>query len=347
MKEVRQSKGGIGSLHTVLKRKKTVVTRASFWRVPHNSGKTDDINLKIGRYKNEVGAESPEVTVPKSELTLDNEEFLSLVKFIGENYAPLIDGVKKYIPLDQKFDGGDIEHIKALFENPDKTSVLKFINENSILPRDILLSLDQQKRVSALEDFERMLGEDLTESSWQKWFKENHWVLGTEFVKILDERSIDTAHVSDYLMQAYDGFVDVVEIKRPGGGLTFWANSQDHGNDIPSPDLTKAITQANRYVYELEREANSVKFLERIEYVKTVKPRCVLVFGRSADWTSSQNEAYRIVNSSYHNLAIMTYDHVLARAKRILGLESPPRPMVLTPVEITRPPDTSIDDIPF
>jgi hypothetical protein len=199
----------------------------------------------------------------------------------------------------------------------------------------------------ALEDFERMLGEDLTESSWQKWFKENHWVLGTEFVKILDERSIDTAHVSDYLMQAYDGFVDVVEIKRPGGGLTFWANSQDHGNDIPSPDLTKAITQANRYVYELEREANSVKFLERIEYVKTVKPRCVLVFGRSADWTSSQNEAYRIVNSSYHNLAIMTYDHVLARAKRILGLESPPRPMVLTPVEITRPPDTSIDDIPF
>jgi len=114
-------------------------------------------------------------------------------------------------------------------------------------------------------------------------------------------------------------FFDIIEIKRPEGSLRFWADGQDHGNWIPSADLTKAITQATRYIYEVEREANSVKFLERVRFVKTIKPRCVLIFGRSREWSDDQREAYRILNSSYHNLTIMTYDHVLERAKQISG----------------------------
>jgi hypothetical protein len=89
----------------------------------------------------------------------------------------------------------------------------------------------------------------------------------------------------------------------------------------------KAIAQASRYLYEVEREANSVKFLERVDQVKTIKPRCVLLFGRSHDWNDQQREAYRILNASYHNLTVMTYDHVVARARRILdlpGSEPPP-----------------------
>jgi len=165
-----------------------------------------------------------------------------------------------------------------------------------------------------------MLKQDLLEPKWQEWFKENDWVLGSEFVRILDERDIDTAHITDYLMQAYDGFLDIIEIKRPAPSLKFWADTQDHGNYVPSSDLIKAITQATKYIYEVEREANSVKFLERVKNVKTIKPRCVLIFGRSDSWNDEQKEAYRILNSSYHNLSVMTYDHVLSRAKRILGL---------------------------
>ena len=42
-------------------------------------------------------------------------------------------------------------------------------------------------------------------------------------MRILDERTIDTENVADYLVEAYDGFLDIIEIKRPGGGLRFWA----------------------------------------------------------------------------------------------------------------------------
>ena len=34
-------------------------------------------------------------------------------------------------------------------------------------------------------------------------------------------------------MEAYDGFVDLIEIKRPEGKLKFWADALDHGNYIP------------------------------------------------------------------------------------------------------------------
>jgi hypothetical protein len=158
----------------------------------------------------------------------------------------------------------------------------------------------------------------------------------------LDERHIDVQHISDFLMEAYDGFLDVVEIKRPEGGMSFWASALDHGNHVPSTDLTKAVAQATRYIYEVEREANSVKFLNRVGGVKTVKPRCILVFGRSADWNEAQLEAYRILNASYHNLTILTYDHVLARARRIAGLE-----MATKKVAQAAAGETWDDDIPF
>ena len=123
-------------------------------------------------------------------------------------------------------------------------------------------------------------------------------------------------------MEAYDGFLDIIEIKRPEGGMSFWSKTMDHGNYVPSTDLIKAVTQASAYIFEVEREANSIKFLEKVGGVKTIKPRCILIFGRSNDWNQKQIEAYRILNAGYHNLTIMTYDHVLDRAKRIVGQDS-------------------------
>jgi hypothetical protein len=131
-----------------------------------------------------------------------------------------------------------------------------------------------------------------------------------------------------------------IEIKRPEGDLTFWSPTLDHGNYIPSTGLTKAVTQAVKYVYEIEREANSVKFLERVG-IKTVKPRCILVFGRSDNWNDGQREAYRILNASYHNLSIITYDHVLERAKRILGIKKE------IPTSTAVAEETNAEDIPF
>lgn len=314
----------IDKLVKVLRNKPTVITRAFFWSIPHNSGK-QDICLKIGRYKKpqEVPAhEAPESLQPKSELTLDDEEFKTLIEFLQEQYEPFRQGVKAFIPLDKPYEKENAAQIRALFALPDKQKLVQFILHHDVIPEDLAVGLQQAHRNRAIKQFERLLEQDVKEPAWQEWFQKNSWVLGSEFVRILDERHIDVQNISDFLMEAYDGFLDVVEIKRPEGGLQFWAASLDHGNYVPSTDLTKAITQASRYIYEVEREANSVKFLERVGQIKTVKPRCILIFGRSNKWDNRQIETYRIMNAGFHNITIMTYDHVLGRAKRIVGINS-------------------------
>ncbi len=310
-----------GKLIRVLRDKKTVVTKAFFWRIPHNSGEVD-IRLKVGRYKKPkdwTESEKPEALEPRSELTFDNEEFEALVNFLQENYEPFKHGFRAFIPVDKPFTRDNAEQVRKLFSLPDRIKLIRFLSKENVVPEDVLRGLEQVQRIRAVREFESMLADDCREQKWQDWFQRNSWVLGSDFVRVLNERRIDVKNITDFLMEAYDGFLDVVEIKRPEGGMQFWASAMDHGNYIPSLDLTKAIAQATRYIYEIEREANSIKFLERVDRVRTVKPRGVLIFGRSEGWSPEQQEAYRILNSGYHNLTIMSYDHVLERARRIIG----------------------------
>ncbi len=225
--------------------------------------------------------------------------------------------------VDQDLTEKQVTSLRALFANPDTDRLIDFLAEHQIVPEDLVRGPEFKRRAKAVSELESMLGKDLAEPNWQQWFKENDWILGSDFVQILDEREIDVDHIADFLMKAYDGFLDLIEIKRPEGRMKFWADALDHGNYVPHSDLTKAITQAQRYIFEVEREANSIKTMRRLQGVGAVKPRCVLIYGRSDDWNEDQAEAYRILNSGYHNLSILTYDHVLERARRIAGLESP------------------------
>jgi len=323
MKEIKQSKDGIEYITAVLYEKPLTVTRAMLWKIKHNHSENDEIAVKIGRYKKKKGPfnltfEALENSSPKSELTLKGDEFEGLLNFIESHYKPFEKGVKKFIPLGDDFQADNVEHLQAFFNHPEKQELIDFVLGHDIIPDELFVAFNQLSKIRAVEKFEEMLDDDLTEHDWQKWFQENNWVLGTDYVRILDERNIDTKNITDFLMEAYDGFLDIVEIKRPDGDLQFWSSSKDHDNYFPHKDLTKAITQASKYIYEIEREANSIKFLERVGNVKTIKPRCVLIFGRSDDWNDEQKESFRILNSNYHNLNIMTYDHVLERAKRMI-----------------------------
>jgi hypothetical protein len=164
-----------------------------------------------------------------------------------------------------------------------------------------------------------MLTEDGNEQSWQTWFGQNDWIFGAEFSGVIGERKIDTQHIADFLMKSCDGFLDIIEIKKPSKDLPFWAATQDHGNYVPSSDLIKAITQSMRYIHQLESKMDSRAFSSSVDDTPVIKPRCTLIYGRSYDWNSEQKEAYRILNSSFYNISILTYDHVLKRATRILN----------------------------
>jgi hypothetical protein len=317
--EIRRTRKGIDYIAKALKVKETVTTRAVFWRIPHTTGQ-GEISLKLGRYRRTEVGEEVDVGSPKSELTLADDEFRELAAFLADHHEPMREGARKYLVLGSDLSDVQVEQLRSILSDPDREKVVDFLLSNDVLQDDLLHALDHRRKADAVRALEEMLERDLVESNWQRFFEQHDWILGSDFVRMLDEREIDVDHIADYLMQAYDGFLDLVEIKRPGGSMRFWADALDHGHHVPHSDLTKAITQSQRYIYEVEREANSVKTLERLGGVKAVKPRCTLIFGRSHDWTAEQIEAYRILNAGHHSLSILTYDHVLERARRMLSM---------------------------
>lgn len=240
MSEIKTSAKGIDyAKPCVLKTKSRVYSQAVLMKIPHEHHNEPDISLKIGRYLFPFGKVQNEK--PKSELTLDNEELNALISYISENYVPVNLGSGKYINVSDD-DEELINKFKELVEKNSDTAEL--LIEKGILSDNVFVAATSIKKKDALIDFEKNLGETLPESFWQNWFSENKWVLGSDFAQIIDERNIDTENIADYIMRAFDGFVDLVEIKKPNG-LQFWSATKDHNNYVPSTDLVKAILNAS------------------------------------------------------------------------------------------------------
>jgi hypothetical protein len=204
--------------------------------------------------------------------------------------------------LDKNATREDLEALTNIFS----TSTASVISEAATAAR---------RRV-AVEEFQRLLSTNANEHEFQPWFKANAWVLGSDCVRILDDRRIDVRNIADFVVEGYDGRADVVELKRPG--LRFWEADKDHDNYIPHPHLVAAIIQAQNYQFELEGEISNLKTLERFG-IAIAKPSALLIHGRSYDWIDKQFEAQRLLNAGFTNLNVITYDQVLRRAETMIG----------------------------
>ena len=289
-------------------------SRAVFFRKKNKKKKKKIVSLKIARYRKVNGTFYEK---QDKSITLSCGEIDKLIEYIQEYYAPLNTGMSEFISVDK--DAAELFAKVRDLGIPD-AEVVKKLHESGILTENLSVAITAAERNRAVSEFEQAISSGYPESYWQDWFSRNKWVLGSEYLNILPERDIDVTDIADYLMRAIDGFLDVVEIKRPD--LPFWTRPDSHGNLCPSSQLTAAITQCLNYLYKIELQSNSVEFMERVEDTKTVKPQCMLVYGRSVDWDDNELKSLRILNAAYHQLHIITYAQLLMRAKLLLGIEN-------------------------
>jgi hypothetical protein len=298
-----------------LEDKKTVYSRAHFIRIDTGSDEKK-LSLKIGRYNKTkfagsyIKADEPEASSPKSELTLNNTELNSLVDYINKNYYPLKESETKYISLD------NLNYSELIKDNPKNvTKLIEVALTQNLDLSDVNNLIELSDRKKALKEFEKMYMENAKECLWQKWFQHNNWVLGSDFVRVSDDRNIDEDNIADFIVENLDGFIDVIEIKRPGESSEFFESKKNHDNYVPSSTLTKAITQLANYLLELEKKANNIDTTKRLG--KILKPRGILVFGNSKSWNDEQWEAFRLLNGSLSNISVMTYNMIYIRAKNM------------------------------
>jgi len=275
--------------------------------------------------------------------TLDFERILQLLSLFSELDLKAV--TNKAVVFDKSIVGDSKEmsrFLTLIASDPEGKQKLAEVAKNYGLIKvgDIDNVVQKKEAVSLFEKIlnnqnyftvykaELEVGKD--EEVWQRFFSQNSWILGSDFVEILDERKIDVNNISDYLLKSYDGFVDIVELKLPKESM--W--TQDNN---PTSTLTKSIMQCSRYILQVERKMDSNEFSKKINQTPIVKPRITLIYGRSDSWTEDQREVYRVLNSSYSNLNIISYDHLLERAKRLIGVSK----MEVDTEEI------NIEDIPF
>ncbi|MFA7151502.1 MAG: Shedu anti-phage system protein SduA domain-containing protein [Candidatus Paceibacterota bacterium] len=277
--------------------------------------------------------------------TLDFERILQLLSLFSELDLKAV--VNKTVIFDQSIIGNSEEvsrFLKLIVSDPQGKSKITEIAKNYGLIKVGDINSVVQKN-EAVNLFDNILNEDgefqkykkelnagKEEEVWQKFFSENSWILGSDFVEILDERRIDVENITDYLLKSFDGFVDIIELKLPSA--PFWTTEF-----IPKSELTSATMQCNRYILQTERKINDLEFNKKIQHTPIVKPRITLIYGRSQSWDDKGKEAYRVLNSSYSALNIITYDHLLERAKRLVGISEVEKDIVVSEV--------NIDDIPF
>lgn len=302
-----------------LSRSALVSAHAFLFREPEIVG-LQRLTLKVGRYKIKNGqtdVHDYESLKPKSEVRLTSNEIQLLQKFLEEKVGPVKANAKSFVAIDEEADAEYVGKLLTNLKTKNTVELLTFIEDNNLVISELSAIFEKRQREAALDQFRKMLEDDVHERDWQKWFETNAWVLGSDFVSVLEDRQIDTANISDYLVKALDGHLDIVEIKRPS--LSFWAGSRDHDNLIPHTDLVKALVQSQNYIFELEREMNSTKTMERFGGCPIAKPRALLIHGRSAEWGPDEFRAQRLLNGGLSSVQILTYDQVLIKAIRIIA----------------------------
>lgn len=246
-------------------------------------------------------------------------------------------------------DKNKIEVLKKLSGELSEDELNDWLRENiSALSTDLALVRIYRERKARLIEFQEALQRDENENFWQGFLKQNSWMFGAASIQILDERRLDIHHETDFPLAVDGGFMDIVEIKRPG--LPFWTPAKGGGHFkyrgkflVPHPELMGAMAQTAKYILQAEKKVNDAEYIKDHNGVVPLKPRGLVVHGRSNDWGDDEWEALRLLNDELHTVQIITFDHLYKQAERMLAVmevkdENP------IPVEVE---DIDPEDIPF
>lgn len=181
------------------------------------------------------------------------------------------------------------------------------------------LKIDYIAIEEVIEEFEKNLENDISESDWGKFLQKNLYLVESKYIHIIPELNLSlcTWRKVDFALVDVQGYLDIFEIKKSTTKLL--SVKEDRGNYYWHMDTVKAIMQAEKYLYAAERKASilaeDIKREKNID-VKVIKPRAVLIIGNSEQLdTESKKEDFRILCNSLKNIEIILYDELLNRLK--------------------------------
>jgi len=138
-----------------------------------------------------------------------------------------------------------------------------------------------------LEEFKLRLESNYHETSgpdsWQEWIYKNTWIFGIQYGNPIGHPQVGFRSILDYLFPTPDGFVDILEIKRPAHKVI--KEDKSHPGALKwSNEVNEAIGQVVHYLHEIE--LHQLEIAKRIKQepsleLSAIKPRAFILIGRS------------------------------------------------------------------
>ena len=151
------------------------------------------------------------------------------------------------------------------------------------------------------------------EKIFQNWIESNLWIFGVDYIKKHDARKIALFSEGDMLMESVDGYLDLIELKRPKHNILKFDSS--HSCFYPHPDLSQVIGQSLFYLQKLAE----YKLILETEYkIKVIMPRIKIIAGRSKEFNQQQRDSIRMLNSNLSSIQLITYDDLLTFGNLLL-----------------------------
>lgn len=260
-----------------------------------------------------------------------------------EAYTDLIRNFPKTAELDKYANSRIANILKEFFPECDKYEEIyrryierksaNTLNSNTKSAIKSHLAIELAQFSTALNLLEEMLSqsEGINESVWQDKIQEILQLLYPKY--ILCTREIAFKGVDgydkrpDFLLVDSNGFVDILEIKKPDVQvLTKQASYRN--NYVPVKEFAGAIQQIEKYIFCLTSlEKSQKEVLERLSVLlpngikpEVVNPQGILLLGRSWDFNAQQKRDFELIKRQYKNIAdIMTYDDLVQRLRNIVS----------------------------
>jgi hypothetical protein len=299
----------------------------------HRDATLHHINIRLYKFKR---------TSSKVEFPYDESEAVERFTLEGDDVRKLLDCLETIPELTQAQRGdtyviikGDREY-RLLESDKGKVLVQLLSDAAGRGDLDVLLQaadLEQEalEHIGAaarqlhyrreLDQLILLVGQNPREPAFQEWVWRNYWVFGTEYVDRPEVRDLARRCQIDILLESIDGFFDVIELKRPSSGILVFDEAHDCYR--PHSDLSEAIGQVVNYLQRIEDYRLHIQSEDKLSLLK---PRGRIVIGRSVEWQPRQHEALRKLNAAFHNIDIMTYDHLIARGEALIKLYRQTRP---------------------
>lgn len=319
-----------GQEGVVLKRgsRKYVNVQTTYWGgdVDNPSG----ANLRIIQVPVPPSGEDWNFDNPDECITLEKVGIARLRAYLNEEFRPGGIGHSFWV---QVGDQDTAEALQRLFDGDEAVGLdVEKITSAMSLNEDLLTAVldgdqgrtlmrlkEHDRRSDVLDELQKLIDDPETlEKDFQDLLQDNPWVFGGEVARSHTLRNISTQDQIDIPIIRGDGSMVIVELKRAKAAQI---KKTDHEYPVLSDGVHTAVQQAERYLYVLDKKVNELQMEQHFDARRATSLVVIGVWPDLKDLEKDRfEESFRIYNSHLARVQVITYDALLANARRLLSL---------------------------